>query len=385
MQKIAFNEVTSEYPDLLVIAGEYSGDEHSAKFVHHLLAENPQYNICAIGGENLEKTGVDFLFNLVDFSVVGVTEVLRNLQLFSKLIKMTCDWIEQYRPKAVCFVDFPGFNLRVAKELYRRGISHKAGGNVKLYHYISPQIWAWRAKRRFKIAKLIDSLGTIFPFEKHYYDDTELNVQFLGHPFLDEDYELPLGYDPNGPILLLPGSRTIAVKKVFPIMLDVVNRLKKNGDTREIVTIYPDDDILSILESASKKYKNLKISYIRTGTTKVNACAALMSPGTMALNSSLAGIPSTVVYKASTVTYGVAKLLLKVKFLHIANILLKRESAREFLQFSAKPKLICKSLDDCIHNPELRNQAMKDVDELRNLLSVPPQNNVVSWIKTAMS
>ncbi|MDR3317523.1 MAG: lipid-A-disaccharide synthase [Puniceicoccales bacterium] len=384
MQKIAFNGVTSEYPDLLVIAGEYSGDEHAAMFIKKLKAQYPQYNICAIGGDNLEKVGVDFLFNLVEFSVVGFAEVLRNLSFFSKLLKMTCDWIGQYHPKAVYFVDFPGFNLRVAKELFKRGLSHKAGGKVKLYHYISPQIWAWKAKRRFSIAKYIDSLGTIFPFEKECYKDTDLDVQFLGHPFLDEDYELPVHYIPDGPILLLPGSRKAPVQKIFPIMLNTIKQLRKLGEMREVIVIYPDDDILDILQNIGKRFKNIPLMLIRSGAQKVPVSATLMSSGTMALNCALAGIPGVIVYKANAITYGLAKLLVKVKFLHIANILLNRESAREFLQFSAKPKLICSALRDCLNNPENLQQSRKDAEELQQLLSAGPQNDVVNWILSAL-
>jgi lipid-A-disaccharide synthase len=385
MQKIAFNEITAKSPHLLVIAGEYSGDEHGTAFVKKLKTEHLEYSICAIGGDNLEKTGVDFLFNLVEFSVVGVVEVLYNIQFFSKFLKTTCDWIAKYRPKVVCFIDFPGLNLRIAKELYRRGISRKAGGNVKLYHYISPQIWAWKAKRRFAIAQYIDALGTIFPFEKACYGDTDLDVQFLGHPFLDKNYALPVQYNPNGPILLLPGSRKIAVKKIFPIMLNTIHQLRKIGEIRELVAIYPDDDILNALQDISKKYKNISISFVRSGTCTLSACAALMSSGTMALSCALAGIPGVVVYKASAVTYGLAKLLVRVKFLHIANILLNRESAREFLQFSAKPKLIGHALRDCLNDPKILDQAQRDGEELRQLLSADHQNNVVSWIQNALA
>ncbi|MDR1435360.1 MAG: lipid-A-disaccharide synthase [Puniceicoccales bacterium] len=384
MQKITFNEVVADYPDLLIIAGEYSGDEHGAALVKKLKIEYPHYNICAIGGDNLERTGISFLFNLVEFSVVGIGEVLRNIRFFAKFLKITCDWVERYRPKAVCFVDFPGLNLRIAKELFRRGVSHKAGGNVKLYHYISPQIWAWKAKRRFSIAKYIDALGTIFPFEKAYYKDTDLDVQFLGHPFLDGDYVLPITYNSNGPILLLPGSRKAAVKKIFPTMLDSIDRLKKWGEVGELLTLYPDDDILEILQNICKRYKNLSISFVQSGTRTLSVCASLMSSGTMALNCALAGIPGVIVYKASTITYGLAKLLIRVKFLHIANILLNRESAREFLQFSAKPKLICSAMRDCLNNPEILAQAQRDGEELRQLLSAEPQNDVLNWIQSAL-
>lgn len=384
MNSIQFNSTFVEFPDLLIIAGEQSGDEHAAKIVQQLKAKKPGCNICAIGGENLEKSGVNFLFNLVDYSVVGITEVLKNIQTFSKLLRNTCDWIEQYHPKAVCFVDFPGFNLHVAKELFRRRLSHKGGGNILLHHYISPQIWAWKAKRRFAIAKYIDFLGTIFPFEKKCYNDTDLNVQFLGHPFLEEDYQLPVQYDPQGPILLLPGSRKTAVKRIFPVLLDSIKQFQKNDTPRALVCIYPSDEILEDLQSICKKYKNLTISFVKAGTTPVSASVAISSSGTMALNCALAGIPSIIVYKASTVTYGIAKLLVKVKFLHMANILLGRESAPEFLQFSAKPKLICGALKNALYNPEVITKAQKDAELLKAMLRSNDNINVVSWLESSI-
>lgn len=381
----AFLKTTDvEFPNLLIIAGEQSGDEHAAKIVNKLLHKNPAYNICAIGGENLASSGAEFLFNLVDYSVVGVAEVLKNIKFFSKLIKEICDWVEKYQPKAVCFVDFPGMNLRIAQELYKRKISRKSGGNVALYHYISPQIWAWKAKRRFSIAKYIDRLGTIFPFEKECYKDTILDVQFLGHPFLDTDYELPVGYDPTGPILLLPGSRKLAVKKIFPIMLDTVKQLLKVGERRELVCIYPTDDILDVIEKIARKYKNLSIQFIKSNSDHISAGAAIMSSGTMALNCALAGIPGVIVYKANVLTYGLAKVLLKVKFLHIANLLLKRESAPEFLQYSAKPKLICKAVQDALNNPERIESAQNDAEELKQILRSDDSMNVCSWLQEVM-
>jgi lipid-A-disaccharide synthase len=166
-------------------------------------------------------------------------------------------------------------------------------------------------------------------------------------------------------------------------MLDSIHRLKRWGELGEVVALYPDDDILEILQNICKKYKNFPLSFVQSGTRRLSVCASLMSSGTMALNCALAGIPSVIVYKASAFTYGLAKLLIRVKFLHIANILLNRESAREFLQFSAKPKLICSAMRDCLNNPEILARARRDGEELRQLLSVDPQNDVLNWIKSA--
>jgi lipid-A-disaccharide synthase len=385
MPKVVFNEVPAQSFDLLVIAGEYSGDEHAARWTKVLKTQYPQYNIAAIGGHNLREANTDFLFNLVDFSVIGLVEVLKNIRFFSNFLKKTCDWIEQYRPKVVCFVDFPGMNLRIAKELFRRGISHKAGGDVKLYHYISPQIWAWKAKRRFVIAKYIDALGTIFPFEPNCYRDTDLDVQFLGHPFLLPDYKFPVAYHADGPFLLLPGSRKAAVKRIFPIMLDTIKHFQKLDKMRGIVVIYPDDKILEILQKIRQKYNNISVSFIRSGSQKISASVALMSSGTMALNCALEGIPSMIIYKVNFMTYWLAKFLIKVKFLHMANILLNRESACEFLQFKAKPKRICDTLWNASHDLTIRLQAQKDAEVLRQILSANAQNDVVNWIQKALT
>ncbi|MDR2200765.1 MAG: lipid-A-disaccharide synthase [Puniceicoccales bacterium] len=385
MAKIVFNEISTASPDLLIIAGEHSGDEHGARLVRRLKAIHPHHHICAIGGNRLKETDVDFLFNLVEFSVVGIVEVLRNIHFFSRILKIICHWVECYQPKAICFIDFPGLNLRVARELFRRKVSHKAGGKVKLYHYISPQIWAWKAKRRFMIAKYIDALGVIFPFEKECYGDTDLDVQFLGHPFVAEDYALPVIYDSDGPVLLLPGSRDAAVSRIFPTMLQTVRRLRKSGDGREVVVIYPDEEILATLRRIGKSYGDIAPTFIPSGTVTVRVSAALMSSGTMALNCALGGIPSIIIYRANVLTYGLARALIRVKFLHIANILLQRESAPEFVQFAAKPKLICRALREALNDPAVRLRAEKDGEELRQILSSDPQNDIVTWIQRALT
>lgn len=169
--------------------------------------------------------------DMTSFSVVGLVEVLKNYGFFKKLSEAVVDWIGKYRPKAVCFVDYPGFNLHIASILKRRGISQKGGGDVRLLYYISPQIWAWKASRRFKMAELLDSLAVIFPFETKCYADTNLDTHFVGHPFLSDSYQPPVVYDTDGEILLLSGSREIAVSRIFPVMCGALERIGR-GKTR---------------------------------------------------------------------------------------------------------------------------------------------------------
>ncbi|HEY9153641.1 MAG TPA: lipid-A-disaccharide synthase, partial [Opitutaceae bacterium] len=205
--------------DLLIIAGEHSGDQHAAKLVRRIRDSQPTLDIAALGGPELAATGVQLLFDLTHSSVVGFVEVVRNLAFFTKLLDQTAAWIRDYKPRAVCFVDYPGFNLRLAKMLFEKRISQRGGGSVKTIFYISPQIWAWKGGRRFTMAKHLDALAVIFPFEIKSYADTSLPVSFVGHPFVADDYRSPVVYDPAGPVLLLPGSRKQAVSRIFPVML----------------------------------------------------------------------------------------------------------------------------------------------------------------------
>jgi len=213
----SFPPPEKEGVDLLVMAGEHSGDEHAAKMVTSLLKRNPNLNIVAIGGEELRQAGAELLFDLVQHSVVGFFEAVKKYTTFKPIFDESVNWIRKHQPKAVCFVDNPGFNLRVAQALHDASISKKSGGSVSLLYYISPQVWAWKAKRRFKMAKLLDSLAVIFPFEVESFADTDLETIFVGHPFLGNEYDLPVHYDPDGPVLLLPGSRSAAVGRIAPV------------------------------------------------------------------------------------------------------------------------------------------------------------------------
>jgi lipid-A-disaccharide synthase len=209
--------------DLLIIAGEHSGDQHAARMVRELLARDHGKNlsVCALGGPDLAGAGAQLLHDMTATSVIGLVEVLKNFSFFNALFNEVLRWVGVYKPRAVCFVDYPGMNLRLAKEMRKRGLSAKGGGPVRALFYISPQIWAWKAGRRFKMARDLDAMAVIFPFEPACYDDTALRgkVEFVGHPFVAGDYAAPVTHDASGPILLLPGSRKQAVTRIFPLML----------------------------------------------------------------------------------------------------------------------------------------------------------------------
>jgi len=358
--------------DLLVIAGEHSGDQHGATMVRELLAKRPGLNIAALGGPELAGAGAQLLHDLTASSVVGLVEVLKNYPFFKALFYETIRWIEQYKPRAVCFVDYPGLNLRLAKELFKRGLSMKGGGTIKLLYYISPQIWAWKSGRRFTMAKRLDALAVIFPFEVDCYKDTSLPVEFVGHPFLAEGHEPPVRYDPNGPILLLPGSRKQAVGRIFPLLLAGYAAYGK----RDAVVLYPSDDILEVLKAANPP---ANVRLLPTGVP-VAASAVLTSSGTMSMHCALAAIPGAVVYRANPLTYLMGRLLVKIEYLGIANLLLKEPMYPEYIQGAATPKALAAELADCLGNIDRLIRTQSQAERLRASLRRPANGTAADWV-----
>jgi lipid-A-disaccharide synthase len=369
-------------PGLLVIAGEHSGDEHAARMVRGLLARRPGLRVAALGGPRLAAAGAQLLFDRTTVSVVGLAEVARNLSFFRALIRETVDWVARHRPEAVCFVDNSGVNLRIAKELRLRGISVKGGGAVRALYYISPQIWASRAARRFDMARNLDALAVIFPFEVACYADTALPVEFVGHPFMAKDYVAPVRHDPNGPLLLLPGSRPKAVDLIFPAVRDAFYEYsQKNPGVRGVV-LCPGAAIASLIVRMGLPER---VSVARAGAETVGASAVLTSSGTMSMHCSLAGIPGAIVYKTDPLTYIIGKCLVRVPYLGIANILLDEPMYPEFIQSEASPEALAGQIAECVGDPLRLERTAAQSAELRSMLANPPGATEADWLLRQLS
>ena len=367
--------------DLLIVAGEHSGDEHAARVVRELLAKNPNLKICALGGPELAKAGAQLLHDLTATSVVGLVEVLKHYSFFKALFDATLKWVAQHQPRAVCFVDYPGFNLRLAAQLRTRGLSVKGGGKVKLLYYISPQIWAWKPKRRFTMARDLDAMAVIFPFEPDCYADTKLSVEFVGHPFLAPDYAAPVRHDPAGPVLLLPGSRTQAVAKIFPLLLAGFQEFRKTSTDARAVVLYPSEEVAAAARQVLAKWPQMAGAVeVRRNTGYTAASAVLTSSGTMSLHCALAGIPGAVVYKTKTLTYWLGRMLVRVEFIGMANLLLKESMYPEFIQGAATAKALARQLRECVGNELRRERTRAQAAKLRALLAQPSAGTAADWL-----
>jgi len=368
--------------DLLVIAGEASGDEHGSLLVEDLLSQRPQTRVCSLGGPCIESSGAFLLFNLVEHSVVGIFEVLRNYGFFRKLLEETLAWIERSKPKAVLLIDYPGFNLRLAAAMRQKGISAKGGGEIRVLQYVSPQLWAWKPKRRFEMEKTLDGLAAIFPFEPEHYRDVDLPVAFVGHPFARPDYAPPVRYEENGPLVLLPGSRVQPVERILPPFLDACENLVPQFPELEALVPVPDDKIRDLAEGLLKERDNLggRVS-IRGAKEGITARAALMSSGTMSLACALAGIPGAIAYRAHPITYFLGRMLVKVPHLGMANLLLPDDPPyEEFLQGRATGRNLAAAVSPFLESVSGHEPFRESARLILDCLSQPSARGLVEWL-----
>lgn len=367
--------------DLLIIAGEHSGDEHAAVVVKQLLEDCSELSVAAIGGRHLESVGAQLLFDLTHLSVVGFTEVLRHYGYFKQLFRAVMRWVGMHKPRAVLFVDYPGFNLRLAKALFDQGISRKSGGDTFLLYYISPQVWAWKAKRRFEMARLLDGLSVIFPFEVDSFADTDLEVTFVGHPFVQSRQACELVYNPEGKILLLGGSRITNVKRVLPVLLESYKCFLAEFEPRDAVLIFPSDTIRVEIERVLDGYSELRDRIeIVPNVGRIEAGAVLTTSGTMSLRCGLAGIPGRIVHTIHFFSYLLGRIVIKIPYIGIANLLLNKPFYPEFTQYKAKPLVLARELNHCLTDAAVIEETKKDAEKLKELLGQKNLETPWAWI-----
>lgn len=370
--------------DVLVVAGEHSGDQHAAKVVADLLAARPGLRVAAFGGPQLRAAGAQLLFDMTTFSAVGIVEILSAYPFYRRLFGRMVTWTKQWKPKVVVLVDYPGLNLRLANELRKAGLSRAGFGETAVIQYVSPQLWAWKPKRRFTMARDLDGVGTIFPFEPACYADTKLDARFVGHPFAEKEHVPGLRHDPDGPVLLLPGSRPKPVRKIFPSLVEAFALFRRHHPKRRALVLHTGGEVHAelyrLLAEYGEEAKGIDLRPVSEGPAA--GCAALVSSGTMSLTVALAGIPGAVVYRANPLTWIMGRTLIagRVDHLGIANILLKRPAWPEYLQGACEPEALAARLQACVEGTEPRAQAAADAAELLGLLSAKSGSTPAEWV-----
>lgn len=326
---------------LYFVSGEISGDTHGAEVMHALReASTGDIAFSGVGGPDMRKIGGERVVDWVEeAAVVGVWEVLKKYGYFREQFDRVLQEIKEWQPDAVVLIDYPGFNLRLAKAL------RKAGVKSKIIYYISPQVWAWNRGRIPKMAKLLDLMICIFPFEKELYEASGLPTVFGGHPMVDRLNALRTGKPRDETLIaLLPGSREREISKIFPVLLDAARIMQKARPDLRFAAAAASKKLAARMEEMQG---TRRICDVQLGTAydlmQHSGCGAVAS-GTASLEAAFFGLPYCLVYKVAPLTYLAARMLMKVKFLGMVNILAGREIVHEFLQKEADSRLIADEL-----------------------------------------
>ena len=347
-----------------IIAGEASGDLHASNLMKGIKQDDPKAEFRFWGGDLMQKQGGTLVKHYRDLAFMGFLEVIQNLKTILNNIKFCKQDIQNYKPDVLILVDYPGFNLRIAKFAKTLGI--------KVVYYISPQLWAWKEGRVETIKKYVDEMLVILPFEKDFYKKHHVEAHFVGHPLLDAieglppinlaDFKKEHHLNDKEIIALLPGSRKQEVSKMLEIMLSVRDYFK---DYQFVIAGAP-----SLEKNFYQQFVDDDVHFVSNRTYDLLRCskAALVTSGTATLETALLNIPEVVCYKGSRISYEIGKRLVKnIKYISLVNLIMDREVVTELIQDDLNTKNLVEELNKIL-NTEKRQQLLSDYDVLRQKL-----------------
>ena len=372
---------------ILMIAGEASGDTLGAELIESIRQKPKGENINFIGagGPKMEAAALRSEFDLSEHAVVGIWEVLKNYFKFRRLFRQLFELATRREPDAIVLIDYPGFNLRFAKAIRRyntHGDGAFGGWQPKIVCYVSPQLWAWKEGRIKQIAKDIDLMLSIFPFEKDWYAERvpAFSVKFVGHPLVDrypltkqDKKNLPLNPDlftEQPTVLLLPGSRRREIQKHLPVMLDAAKIVSKKIKIR-LSMVLPSNEMLVLAKQhiSTDTEINLKVGGLAKALDQ--ASLAIASSGTITMECAWFQVPTVVLYKTSPMTHLLAKALLKVPYLAMPNLLAAEELFPEFIQSNANAGNLAKASIRLLMDKSERARILNGLDRVANQLGQP--------------
>jgi lipid-A-disaccharide synthase len=350
---------------LAVVTGEASGDLHAAEVIHHLREIDPGLEVFGIGGERLVEEGMDAVHTIDELGVVGLFNVLKHYPMLRRVFNDVLERIERERPDAVLLVDYPDFNLRLAKKCKERGF--------KVIYYISPQLWAWRKGRIHHIRRYVDHMMVIFPFEEQLYRDHGVPVTWVGHPLLDQldeirkvERPLPDGDEPVR-VGMLPGSRRLEIDTLFPPMLDAIDELSRRRRVAPFVVRATTIAREQIDAHLSQRAFAVEVRSGRDRHAVADADIVFCSSGTATLETAIIGVPLVVVYRLTRLSYLLAKRLVKLPDFSLVNIVAGRRIVPELLQDEVNGSAIAaKALE--LLEPATHERMRRDLSELRGRL-----------------
>jgi len=371
---------------ILMVAGEVSGDLHGAHLMEAILRIDPDIQFFGIGGEHLGRMGMKLLYHSQSLSVVGITEVLFKIRSILKALRGLKQSLDQERPDLIILIDFPDFNLRLAKIAHRKGIP--------ILYYISPQVWAWRPKRVKLIAQWVKKMVVLFPFEVPFYEAAGVDVEWVGHPLLDivkptlskEVAFQRFGLDPKRKtIALLPGSRTHEVKRLLPPLLASAQLLGKEiPDLQFIIPLAPGIHQKTLSPWMRNIFVPVKV--VEGWAYEVMNLSELLitASGTATLEAALLGKPMVIVYKVSFFSYWIGRALIQVDHIGLVNLVAGKAIAPELIQKDVNPQRIAEEALRILRDPILRRRMTESMAEVRQSLGEPGAAQRAAAIVTSL-
>lgn len=364
---------------IFLVAGEASGDLHASHLVEELHKLNPSLSFSGVGGPLMKKAGVELYEDLTKIAVVGFVEVLKHFMEFRRVFHLVLEKVRATKPDAVILVDYPGFNLRLAKELKKLGI--------KVIYYISPQVWAWKENRVEAIRRDVHTMLVLFEFEKEFYAKRGLEVEFVGHPLIDsitvsksrKQFLESVGLSDNKlTVGLLPGSRRKEIENLLPAMLEaavILNRefkdkiqfvlLKAPAISTDFVAKFLKSSIIHNLHAVTLPLKMVE-GETYNGINASDVC--IVASGTATLETALIGKPMVVAYKTSFLTYALAKKLVKIPYIALVNVVAQKRVVAECVQFDATGQKLAAEVRNIITNETWLAEIKADLAKVKESL-----------------
>ncbi|PYF74465.1 lipid-A-disaccharide synthase [Pedobacter nutrimenti] len=348
-----------------LVAGEASGDLHGANLMRALKDHDQQAAFRYFGGDKMRAEGGELVKHYSEMAFMGFAEVVLNLRTIFKNLKSCKEDLLANRPDALILVDFPGFNLKIAEFA-------KANG-IRVFYYISPKVWAWNQKRVLKIKKIVDRLFCILPFEVEFYKEWGMKVDYVGNPLLDEISKFSPAADfreryklGNGPLIaLLPGSRKQEIERLLPVMLGLTDHFPAHQFVIAAAPTFKEDYYKTFIGN-----KNIPLVFAQTYDLLHESRAAVVASGTATLETALFHIPQVVVYKGSPVSIAIARMLVKIKYISLVNLIMNRKVVSELIQEACNSSEIIKNLQPLLEGPQ-RAAMLQDYKELSALMGKP--------------
>ena len=359
---------------IMIVAGEASGDMHGARLVREMLKIDPSLNFYGIGGNRMQDAGVKLLVNVAETAVVGLTEVISKFGTLFRIIRQAKKSLDEMKPELVILIDYPDFNLYfVAPAAKKR--------NIKIFYYISPQVWAWRKSRINKIKRLVDKMAVILPFEVDTYAVKGFVVDYVGHPLLDlvkpayskQESKKIFNLDESKTTIgLLPGSRVTEVKKLLPEILRAAEILARRIPNVQFVLPLADMLDEKIVAEITSRF-SVKVRVIAGHTYEAISCAdlAIVASGTATLETALLGVPMIIIYKISPLSYFVGKLFIRIKNIGLVNIIAGKTVVPELIQGKANAQSIASEAIDILTSVERKKEMINELAAIRAKLGKP--------------